>query len=132
MLNQADVIFAAPQAAEVREVFIYQAALDATRTLLTERKVGAVQIGRNLRYAKAAGKLKEFCADLGLHEITANGFIMQANIADGTIPAARTIKSVTPRYTLREVRDMLKGELKEKKSLEQVIAEFDDAIASRT
>lgn len=92
---------------EVREVFDFQAKVEATKGLLTQRKEGAIEIGRNLRAAKKAGQLREFCDALGILTVTAEGFIFQADIADGLCVARQKKVTPVPRYTAKEILDML-------------------------
>ena len=115
-------------AAEVRQAFDFHAKLEVVKTLLAQRQQGAVEIGRNLREAKQARKLREFCDALGILTITAEGFILQADIKDGLCHARQKKQSSVPKYTLQEVREMLVSA----ESLDDAVRAIDAAIAGRT
>jgi hypothetical protein len=116
--------------AEVRPVaeFHFEAELIAVKNAMESRREQAVIIGRAFKRAKAAGRLREFAEAAGILAVTAEGYILQADIADGTLPVARRIVKRAPTYTLKEVRAMLA----DAENLQDAIAAVDDAIRQQS
>ncbi len=111
--------------AEVRYAFDFEAELASAKKALADKKEASIAVGRCLRNAKQAGKYKEFCEALGILTVTGEGYLLQADLADGNVKLRKARVAQPPKYTLQELREMLVAA----ESLEQAIAAIDMELA---